>query len=144
MTRVVSALTLRPPRKPVFVGGAAGVGVVCRGCTVVRSHTPTVACSCPTVACPRWSALYPRTPAPTSASRVGRPCFQSHAMVRLLLPAMRHAAATLAHAWQSPCRGLGLPRRDGWSYAGVAAAASVTPTPGEEYAPRAALALAGA
>src|SRR5215475_1872734 len=80
MMRVASSLTLRPPRNPVLGGASAGLGVVRGGCTVAVSHTPTSACPCCIGACPRCSALYPRTPIPTIARRVGRPCFHSHAM----------------------------------------------------------------
>src|SRR5262245_1153508 len=79
MTRVASCLTLRPPRNPVC-GLSAGLGVVRGGYAVGASHTPTSAGLCSIGARPRCNALYPRTPIPTIARRVGRPCFHSHAM----------------------------------------------------------------
>src|SRR5262245_19724310 len=104
MTRVANSLTLRPPRNPVCGVASAGLDIVRGGCTVAASHTPTSACLCCTGVCPRWNALYPRTPIPTIASRVGRPCFHSHAMVLSFLTPRYSSIVT----YQTPARPGGL------------------------------------
>jgi hypothetical protein len=71
-----------PPRNTGFVDVASGVDAVNGGRAVTALRTPAPGGL--TGSRSLWSTVYPRNPSPASVRSVGRPCFQSHAMVLLL------------------------------------------------------------